>query len=76
VNSKAVMYILGLAPFRMSDVGRKEVDILRLGLEGILLEAVACADFPNTLTIKLGQFASTQKIGAKNANSSNIFSVR
>src|SRR5947199_10619377 len=41
VNSKAVMYILGLAPFRMSDVGRKEVDILRLGLEGILLEAVA-----------------------------------
>jgi hypothetical protein len=40
-NSKAVMYIPGLAPFRMSDVGRKEVDILRLGLEVILLEAVA-----------------------------------
>jgi hypothetical protein len=55
------MYILGLAPFRMSDVGRKEVDILRLGLEVILLEAVACADFSNTLTIKLGQFASTTK---------------
>ena len=40
VNSKAVMYILGLAPFRMSDVGRKEVDILRLGLEVVLLESL------------------------------------
>jgi hypothetical protein len=40
-NSKAVMYIPGLVPFRTNDVGRKEVDILRLGLEVILLEAVA-----------------------------------
>lgn len=39
-NSKAVMYILRLGPFRMSDIGRKEVDILRLGLEVILLKAV------------------------------------
>jgi hypothetical protein len=40
-NSKAVMYIPGLVPFRTNDVGRKEVDILRLGLEVILLEAFA-----------------------------------
>jgi hypothetical protein len=31
-NSKAIMYILLLAPFQMSVVGRKEIDILRLGL--------------------------------------------
>jgi hypothetical protein len=56
----------------MSDVGRKEVDILRLGLEVIVLEAVACADFPNQ--IRANCFRT--KIRAKNANSSNIFSVR
>jgi hypothetical protein len=53
----------------MSDVGRKEVDILRLGFEVILLEAVA-----HHRQIRANCFRT--KIRAKNANSSNIFSVR